>query len=136
MTKTATAIFVQGPRTDIATLTGATAVTGRGNITGTTGLTALVPTTTNGYRLDLFMLKWKGNSVAGLVGIWVYDGTTSYLWKEFDASTVVTASNTVASKEQSYDMTAVALALKPTESLWVSQTVSQDLTVFAFGGEY
>lgn len=134
MTMTATPIFAQTPRTDVATLTGATAVTGRGNITGTTGLVALVPTTTNGYRLDNLTLKWKATSVAGLVGIWLYDGTTSYLWKEFDAGAVVTASNTVASKEMSTDYEGVVL--KPTESLWVSETVSQDLTVFATGGEY
>lgn len=134
MVMTATPIFAQTPRTDVATLTGTTAITGRGNITGTTGLTALVPTTTNGYRLDNITLKWKASSVAGLVGIWLYDGTTSHLWKEFDAGAVVTASNTVASKEMSTDYDRVVF--KPTQSLWVSETVSQDVTVFAVGGEY
>ena len=134
MAVTSTPIFPQTPSMDVATLTGATAITGRGNITGTTGLVALVPATTNGYRLDSLTLKWKGSSVAGMVGIWVYDGTTSYLWKEFDAGAVVTASTTVGAKEMSTDYTNVVLT--STKSLWVSQTVSQDLTVFAVGGVY
>lgn len=134
MAKIPTPIFAQTPRTDVATLTGATAVTGRGNITGTTGLVALVPTTTEGYRLDKVTIKWKASSVAGLVGLWLYDGTTSFLLKEFDAGAVVTASNTVGSKEMSTDFENTNL--KPTQSLWISETVAQDLTVFAHGGEY
>ena len=131
---TPTPVFPQSPRTDIATLTGATALTGRGNITGTTGLVQLVPTTTDGYRLDSLLLKFTGNTAAGLVGIWIFDGTTSFLWRELSFSVVNTASTTTASSELLAEYTNVTL--KATEALYISETVSQDLTVFAHGGGF
>ena len=135
MTVTATPVFAQTPKQYVATLTTPTAITSRANITGTTGLVVLVPVgATNGFRLDNIAVKAKASHAPALVGIWLYDGTTSYLWKEIDMGTAITASTTVGSKETSTDYTNEYLL--STQGLYVSITVQQDVNVFATGGAY
>lgn len=128
-----TPIFPLTPIIGIATLTTATAVTSRANITSTTGLTQLTATSTNGTRVDAITVKSKATSVASNVCIWVYNGTTSFLFDEFEV-TAVTASNTA----DSFSLTKLYnnLVLPPTYQLFISETVQTDLTVFAFGGTY
>jgi len=112
----------------IATLTSPTAITSRANITGTTGLVQLKATTTNGTKCYEIRYKAKETTVAGQLGIWRYNGTTSFLEKELTVN-AVTASTTVAS--DSGATTFDNLALISTESLWVSSTIDQDFNVFA-----
>ena len=126
-------IFPSTPIVGIATLTSATAVTSRANITGTTGLTQLTATSTNGTRVDTITVKAKATTVASNVFIWIYNGTTSYLFDEFDV-TVVTAANTTDSFILSRTYT--TLVLPPTYQLFISETVQTDLNVIAFGGQY
>ena len=133
MTMTATPVFVQTPKTFIATLTSPTAITSRANIVGTTGLVALTDATTNGFRLDNLTVKFKETSVVGFVGIWLYDGTTSYLWKEIEV-TAITPSATIKSFESSTDYSDTNLI--PAQRLYVSSTIDQDFTVFANGGAW
>lgn len=133
MAMTATPVFAQTPKTFIATLTSPTAITSRANITGTTGLVKLTDTTTNGFRLDNITVKAKETTVAGTVCIWVYNGTTSHLWKEIAVS-AVTASTTVAAFESSTDYTATNL--EPTQQYYVSSTIDQDFTIYANGGSW
>lgn len=130
---TATPVFVQTPKTFVATLTAPTPVTSRANITGTTGLVKLTDTTTNGFRLDNITIKAKGTTAAGFVGLWVYNGTTSFLLKEFEV-TAITASATVKSFELSTDLTATNL--EPTQQYYVSSTIAQDFSVYANGGAW
>lgn len=112
----------------IATLTSPTPVTSRANITGTSGLVQLTATTTNGKKVYEVKWKSKGNSSAGSLCIWRYNGTTAFLEDELSIGGI-TASTTVASEsgKRTYDN----LALGPTEQLFVSVTVANDLTVFA-----
>lgn len=126
-------IFPLSPTVGIATLTSAAAITSRANITGTTGLVQLVPTSTNGARVDNVTVKSKATSVASVLGIWIYNGTTAYLVDEIDI-VATTASNTVDSFviSKSYS----TMVLPATYSLYISQTVSTDVTAFAFGGVY
>lgn len=112
----------------VATLTTPTAVTSRANITGTTGLVELKPVTTNGTKVYEIAWKSKGTSVAGILSIWRYDGTTSYLFDEI-AIGGITPSTTVVSERGS--KTYANLSLKSTEALYISTTVVQDLTAFA-----
>ena len=109
-------IFPETPVIGIATLTSATAITSRANITGTTGLVPLTPVSTDGKRIDSIRVKGKGTTVASIV---------------IDA---VTASNTAISDLGS--RTYSDLALPPTYQLYVSQTVQTDVNVFANGGDY
>jgi hypothetical protein len=133
MAVTSTPIFAQSPVVGIATLTTPTAVTSRANITGTTGLVVLTPVSTNGKRIDRIHVKCKATSVATNLSIWIYNGTTSFLFDEIPI-TVVTASNSNASFEA--DVNFDFLVLPPTYQLFMSCTVTQDLTAFAFGGDF
>ena len=111
-----------------ATLTSPTPITSRANIVGTTGLVQLKGVTTNGTKVYEIKYKAKATTVAGMLSIWRYNGTTSMLEDEIPIN-AVTASTTVASDSgrRLYDN----LALLATESLWVSVTVANDLNVFA-----
>jgi hypothetical protein len=126
-------IFPASPVIGIATLTSATAITSRANITGTTGLVQLTPTSTNGKRVDSITVKSKATSVASIISIWIYNGTTSFLYDEIDV-TAVTASTTVDSF--SVRKTYSDLILPPTYQLYISQTVQTDVNVYANGGDY
>lgn len=112
----------------VATLTSPTAVTSRANIAGTTGLVQLKAAPTNGAKVYEISYKCKGTSSAAQIFIWKYDGTTSYLFDEIPVA-AVTPSATVASDNGK--KTYANLTLKTTESLYVSVSVAQDLTVFA-----
>ena len=129
-------IFPLTPIVGIATLTSATAITSRANITGTTGLVQLTATSTNGTKVDAITVTAKGTTVANIVDIWIYNGTTSFLYAEIAVS-AVTPSTTV----QAFITTVPFnnLVLPPTYQLYISEqvgTTSADLNVMAFGGQY
>lgn len=126
-------IFPNVPIIGIASLANATAVTSRAPITGTTGLTQLTTTSTNGTRIDAITVKASANSTAGLLDVWIYNGTTSYLYDEIPYATV-TANTTTASNVATN--TYNTLVLPPTYQLFVSQQVTSNCSVFAFGGQY
>lgn len=133
MTMTATPVFAQTPSVQIATLTSPSAITSRANITGTTGLVLLTVTTTNGTRVDSITVKSKGTSIAGIVYIWLYNGTTSFLYDEIDLS-AITGSATLDSAIVSKYYTGVNLG--PTQQFYVSISTVQDVNVFASTGAY
>ena len=126
-------IFPLTPIVGIATLTSATAVTSRANITGTTGLTQLTATSTNGTKIDAITVTAKGTTVANTVDIWIYNGTTSYLYDEIAYATVTANTTTVSNVATN---TYSTLVLPPTYQLYVSQQVVSNCAVFAFGGQY
>lgn len=126
-------IFPNVPIIGIANVTSATPVTTRTPITGTTGLIQLTATSTNGTRVDAITVKATGNSTAGLLDIWVYNGTSSFLYDEIAYGTA-TANTTVASNVAT--TTYSTLVLPPTYQLFVSQQVASNCAVFAFGGQY
>lgn len=126
-------IFPLSPVVGIATLTAATAITSRANITGTTGLVQLAAISSNGKRIDAILVKGKATSVASNVFVWIYNGTTSFLYDEVSVP-AVTASNTNESVlvQKNYQ----TLVLPPSFSLYISQSVQTDLNVYALGGDY
>lgn len=128
-----TPVFALTPVIGIATLTSPTAVTSRANITGTTNLTLLDTAGTNGSRVSQIYIRAKETTVAGSVFIWIYNGTTSFLFDEFIV-TAVTASNTA----EAFNTTRYYenLVLPTNFSLYVSSTIDQDFNVIAFGGDF
>jgi len=126
-------IFPGAPVVGIGTLVSATPVTSGANITGTTGLTQLTATSTNGTRVDNITVRAQGTTVASTVYIWVYNGTTSYLLDMIDIA-AVTSTTVVDSAYVSRGYT--NLTLPPTYQVYVSQTVATNVNVFAFGGTY
>lgn len=126
-------IFPLSPAIGIGSLNSATALTTRTPITGTTGLTLCVPTSTNGTRVDYITVKGQGTTVASNVCVWIYNGTTSFLLDEFDVTAITAATTTdsfVLSRAYSN------LTLPATYALYISETVVTNMTVFAFGGVY
>jgi len=131
-----TPIFPVTPIVGIATLTSATAITSRANITGTTGLVQLTATSTNGTRVDAITVEAKGTTVANIISIWMYNGTTSYLYTEIPV-TAITPSTTVSAFTST--TTFANLVIPPTYQLYISEQVgtsSADFNVYAFGGQY
>jgi len=129
-------IFPVSPIVGIATLTSATAITSRANITGTTGLVQLTATSTNGTKVDAITVTAKGTTVANIVDIWIYNGTTSFLYAEIPIS-AVTPSTTVQAFQTTVPFN--NLVLPPTYQLYISEqvgTTSADLNIVAFGGQY
>jgi hypothetical protein len=129
-------IFPLTPIVGIATLTAATAITSRANITGTTGLVKLTDTSTNGTKVDAITVEAKGTSVANIISIWMYNGTTSYLLSEIPV-TAITPSTTVSGFTTTVNYS--NLVLPPTYQLYISEqvgTTSADFNIYAFGGQY
>ena len=140
MAMTNAAVFPQTPATEIATLTAPTAVTSRANIVGVTGLVKLTDLpVTNPKRVDAIVVKSKGNALLGSLFIWMYNGTTSFLYDEIPL-TAVSASTTVASFSASRSYVTLetqgSIQLSTNQQLYVSVSVAQDLNVFATTGQY
>jgi hypothetical protein len=126
-------IFPQAPIIGIASLVSNTAVTARTNIVGTTGLTQLTANSTNGTRVDFIEVQGQGTTVATIINLWINDGTNSYLVEEISLPAATANTTSVAS---SNTISFTKLTLPPTQRLFVSQQVSANVTVFAFGGTY
>lgn len=126
-------IFPQVPIIGIATLVSNTAVTSRTNIVGTTGLTQLTANSTNGTRIDFIEVQGQGTTVATIINVWLNDGTNSYLVEEISLPAATANTTSVAS---SNTIAFTKFTLPPTQRLFVSQQVSANVTVFAFGGQY
>lgn len=104
---------------------------------------AFVPVSTNGIRIDSIQVKGASSAIAaattaGLVQIWLHDGTTATLFDEIP-TTAVTPSATVGALlvQRSY----ANLVLPPAFALYASTTVTtaattNALAVTANGGSY
>lgn len=133
-------IFPIAPIVGVASLVSPTACTTRTNVVtanlATTGLISLLAAGTYGTRVDKITVHYKDTtalSTAGAIWVWIYNGTTAYLFTEI-LVTAVTGSATVSS----FDISATFsnLVLPTGYSLYVSSTIDQDFNVFAFGGDY
>lgn len=126
-------IFPQVPIIGIASLVSNTAVTSRSVIAGTTGLTQLTANSTNGTRIDFIEAQGQGTTVATIIDVWLNDGTNSYLVEEIVLGAATANTTSLASTNT---VSYTKLTLPPTYRLFVSQQVSANVTVFAFGGTY
>ena len=108
-------------------------LTSRNKITGTTGLTAVTATSTNGLRIDQVVVQLAANSAAAIVFLWIYDGTTSFLFDELPIP-AVTATTTVPAARVAKSYT--NLILPPTYRLYATTTVAQNTDTYALGGSY
>ena len=147
MPVTATPIFAQTPYSKSLGLITTPACTTRAP-TATASLAAaniieLTPVSTNGRRIDAIEVNAAANAiagatVAGLVGVWQWDGTTATLIDEIQV-TAVTPSATVPSFTTTKYYT--DLILPAAFKLFVSTSVTlaaatTALSVTAFGGDY
>ena len=148
MPVTATPIFAQAPYFVAKTLAAQTACTTRAP-TATASLAAaniveVVPASTNGLRIDSIQVNscstsFTSATAGNIVGIWVWDGTTAFLFAEI-LVTAVTPSTTVAGFTNTLTF-ANPLVLPSTFKLFASVSVTTTaattaLQVTAMGGSY
>lgn len=148
MAVTSTPIFAQTPYAKTLTLVAQTACTTRAP-TATASLaganiTAFVPVSTNGLRIDSIQVNAVGTGItttnaANLVDIWLWDGTTAFMILEI-AVTAVVPSTTSAAFTTTYTFPA-PLVMPAAFALYASTTVTTTaagtaLQVTAFGGAY
>lgn len=148
MAVTATPIFAQTPYQKTLSLAAQTACTTRAP-TATASLaganiTAFVPVSTNGLRIDSIQVNGCSTaigqaSVANVVGIWLWDGTTAFLINEI-LTTVVTPSATAVAYTGTLTFPQ-PLNLPASFALYASVSVTTTaagsaLQVTAFGGAY
>jgi hypothetical protein len=148
MPVTATPIFAQAPYMACTTLAVQTACTTRGP-TVTANLAAaniiqIVPTSTNGLRIDSIQVNacstaFTSATAGNIVGIWVWDGTTAFLFTEI-LVTAITPSTTVAGFTTTLTF-ANPLVLPSTFKLYASVSVTTTasttaLQVSVMGGSY
>jgi hypothetical protein len=148
MAVNATPIFAQTPYIKSLTLAAQTACTTRGptapaSLAGA-NITAFVPVSTNGLRIDSIGVTAASTgisvaSVANIVGIWAWDGTTAFLINEI-LTTAVTPSTTAVSYFGNLIYTQ-PLVLPAAFALYASVSVTTTaagaaLVVTAYGGAY
>ena len=105
-------------------------------------IVALVPTSTNGRRIDAISIKGDASSFIAptavqTVTIWMHDGTTAYPIKEV-VTTLVTPSTIVASYESG--MIPLGIVLPAAFSLYMSTSITTTaattaLAVSAYGAD-
>ena len=128
-------IFPIAPRSQHMTVVGAAAITARTAIVGTTGLTLLFTPGANGSRVDQITFTATGTTLAGIMDVWLYDGTNSQLLQEF-AVTVVTP-NTTTTVGYTSTLNFTNLTLPSTHAIYVSsQVASQLIGAVCQGGDY
>lgn len=131
MAVTPTPAFPQTPIIGTVNLAAVSACTTRGP-TATASLAAanitqMLGTSTNGQRIDGIKVKGISTSITAptagnVLGIWIWDGTTAYLYDEI-VITAVTPSTTAASFETTY-MFERPLMLPAAYRLYASLTVA------------
>lgn len=148
MAVTSTPIFAQTPYAKTLTLAAQTACTTRApTVTANLAalnITAFVPVSTNGLRIDSIQVNGVSTgmtvaSVANIVGIWIWDGTTAYLLTEI-LTTAVTPSTVAVAYTGTYTFP-LPLNLPAAFALYASVSVTTTaagaaLQVTAFGGAY
>jgi hypothetical protein len=133
MAVTATPIFVQTPRTWIQAVTAAnTSRDGSGTIP------IVVTAGANGSKIDHIDIAAYGTTTAGVIRLFISDGTTIMLWKEILVS-AITPSATVAVWSYSLDCSQPQNSLVLTASTYLlraSTHNAENFRVIAVGGDF
>ena len=87
----------------------------------------------SGSRIDEVSISATGTTTAGVVRLFIYNGTTYYLLQEILVS-AITPSTTLA--VFSYDATFNNLMLPSGSSLRVTTNNAESFSVIAFGGDF
>ncbi len=132
MAVTSTPIFVQAPRCAIGSL--ATANTNRD---GSGTLATIFTAGANGSRIEHIDITAYGTTTAGVIRLYIHDGSTAFLWKEV-LVTAITPSASIAVWSASVDCSLPSnVLIMPTGySLRASTHNAENFRVNAIGGDY
>lgn len=125
----------------------ATAKVGRGalsaantNRDGTGTIATVFSAGASGSRVDRIVIKATANTTAGMVRLFIHDGSSAYLWREIAVSAII-VSATVAGFESSMssnnaaDIGFLPLTMPTGYSLRASTHNAETFNVWAIGGD-
>ena len=124
--------FAATPRCAVGQVT--TANTARD---GTGTIATIMPAGANGSRIDQIRVQATGTTTAGVVRLFIHDGTNARLFRELLVA-AVTPSTTVEAFSVALDLSAAGLALMLPSgfSLRASTNNAETFNVFAIGGDF
>jgi hypothetical protein len=104
---------------------------------GTGTISTIITGTTNGTRINRINIKASGSqTVAGTIRLFIYDGTTNFLWREVLVTAII-ASGSVATFESITNLSGeYALILPNNYSLKASTNNAESFNIIAEGGDY
>jgi len=121
-------LFSQTPR--LALVQVSTANTNRD---GTGTVVDVITGATNGTRIDRITIAATGTTTAGMIRLYLYDGTNTRLWQEAPV-TAATPSGTVSVFR--YVLSSQALILPSGYKIRASTHNAETFNVFAEGGDF
>lgn len=89
----------------------------------------------SGSRIEEIVIKASAATTAGMVRLFIHDGSTYYLFKEVDI-TAATPSGTVKAFRYDLDLRGTPIFLPANYSLRASTNNAETFKVFAFGGDF
>lgn len=127
-------VFTATPKVAIAAI--ATANTNRDG-TGTIG--TLWTAGSLGSRIETITITATGATTAGMIRLYIHNGTTAFLWKEIDVS-AITPTATVKAFTYTLDCGDAnhpnILVLQAGYTLRASTHIAETFNVLVFGGDY
>lgn len=131
MAVTATPIFVQAPRVAIGSLS-----TANTNRDGSGTIATIFTAGAVGSLIDHIDLNAIGTVTAGVIRLYIYDGSTAHLWKEV-LVTAITPSTTVAVWSASIDCAQPfnGLLLQSGYSIRASTHNAENFRIHVIGGD-
>jgi hypothetical protein len=105
------------------------------NLDGTGTIVSVLAAGTNGTTIELVRVKAQGTTTAGMVRLFLSDGTATRLLKELPV-TATTPSGTVPSFETEWTPTGGFFTLPSGWSLLAATNNAESFGVQAFGGDF
>jgi hypothetical protein len=123
-------IFTLTPRVGRAKIS-----TANTNLDGTGTLGTVLAAGTNGTTVELVRVKAQGTTTAGMVRIFLGDGTNTYLVKEISV-TAITQSGTVQTFEAEWTPTNGFFVIPSGWTLYASTNNAETFIVHSMGGDF
>lgn len=110
------------------------------SLTAPTTVGTVLTAGSNGTRIDYIDIQGVANTVAGIVNLFIYDGTTYHLWQQIPivavtSSTTATAFSTTTSTNNTPNV--MPMIIPTGYSLRATTTIAQTgVKVIAYGGNF
>ncbi len=123
--------FITTPKVGVAAVS-----TANTNRDGTGTIVDIITGASNGTRINEVIVKTTGNPADSVVTLYIYSGSTYYLFDEFDLGDPDAASTTVTGYRESreYENLVLPSGVKLAAAITVALT-SGVINVFALGGD-
>lgn len=122
--------FAATPRASVATISTANA-----NRDGTGTIVSLFSAGINGSRVERIQIKATGTTTAGMVRLFLYDGTTYHLIQEVSVTAITPGTNTQSFTSSLAFGSATPLFIPVGYSLGAATNNAETFRVVAFGGD-